>query len=128
MKVHRQFLAVATLALISLTNSSQAAIDLNFGLYTSNKPTSMVRKFRPILDAIEDRISERLGESVQIRMQVAKDYNKGIEHLASGKVDFKVWPRFLCRSETRKLWVENTRYGARTKTEGVLWNHMCQTG
>jgi phosphonate transport system substrate-binding protein len=63
-------------------------VELSFGVYTSNKPTAMVRKFRPVLDALEERLAEELGEPVKVRIQVAKDYSQGIEHLASGKVDF----------------------------------------
>ncbi len=67
---------------------AHAEIQLSFGVYTSNKPTEMVRKFRPILNAIKGPLAETLGTEVHIRIQVAKDYTQGIEHLASGKVDF----------------------------------------
>lgn len=65
-----------------------AVEQLNFGVYTSNKPTAMVKKFKPIMKAIEKHMSRNLGERVKIRIQVAKNYNQGISHLASGKVDF----------------------------------------
>ena len=29
-----------------------ATVNLSFGLYTSNKPTAMVKQFRPVLDAL----------------------------------------------------------------------------
>ena len=65
-----------------------AVEQLNFGVYTSNKPTAMVKKFKPILKAIEKHMSRTLGERVKIRIQVAKNYKQGVSHLASGKVDF----------------------------------------
>ena len=88
MKLHARAVGVAAIALLLLSAPTHATIHLSFGLYTSNKPTSMVRQFRPVLDLMEVQLSELLGEAVEIRMQVAKDYSQGIEHLASGKVDF----------------------------------------
>lgn len=83
---------VATLAclvgMVAFPVTSLAVKHLSFGVYTSNKPTAMVKKFRPMLNALEEDLEKRLGEAVKIRIQVAKDYTKGIEHLATGKVDF----------------------------------------
>ncbi len=89
-----------SLALIAVTSgllfSGQAlsekidenGITLSLGLYTSNKPSSMVRKFRPIVKHLELKMSEKLGKNVNIRMQLAKNYEQGIQHLTAGKVDF----------------------------------------
>jgi len=48
----------------------------------------MVRVFKPALNELEARMSEKLGREVDIRMQIAKDYDQGISHLTTGKVDF----------------------------------------
>jgi len=48
----------------------------------------MVRVFKPALKELETRMAEKLGRDVDIRMQIAKDYDQGISHLTSGKVDF----------------------------------------
>ncbi len=61
---------------------------LHFGVYTSDKPTAMVKKLRPILDILEKRISEELGRQIEIHMQVAPSYEAGINALVEGKVDF----------------------------------------
>ncbi len=84
----KTLLLTAALASLLAAGPASATIHLSFGLYTSNKPTTMVRQFRPVLDILEARASETLGTPVEIRIQVAKDYEQGIEHLASGKVDF----------------------------------------
>jgi len=76
------------LTLLAQYGPAHGDVELSFGVYTSNKPTAMVRKFRPVFNAIEKRLAEELNEPVKIRIQVAKDYSQGIEHLASGKVDF----------------------------------------
>lgn len=67
---------------------NSADVTLSIGLYTSSKPSAMVSKFRPIVSMLEDKVSEKLGRSVRIRMQIAKNYEKGIDYLSAGKVDF----------------------------------------
>lgn len=61
---------------------------LNFGVYTSDKASDMVRQFRPALSAIERGLQERLGERVEVRMQVASSYQRGLDDLVEGRVDF----------------------------------------
>ena len=67
---------------------ARADVGLKFGVYVSDKPTEMVRKFRPVLDALEASMSGELGEPVHIKMHVAGDYEAGIEDLVTGAVDF----------------------------------------
>lgn len=79
------FLAAA----LGLVNSaSNAEVALNFGVYTSDKPSTMVKKFRPILDKLEHDLSRQLGETVSIHTQVARSYDQGVENLTEGRVDF----------------------------------------
>lgn len=75
---------------LAISNSvlAEEALRLNFGVYSSNKPSAMVKIFKPTLKELESRMSEKLGREVDIRMQIAKDYEQGISHLTSGKVDF----------------------------------------
>lgn len=67
---------------------SYAEINLTFGVYTADRPKSMVIAYRPVLSALEEVLSEKLQESVSIRLQVASSYQKGIEALVAGTVDF----------------------------------------
>ena len=67
---------------------AQAKVMLSFGVYASDKPSAMVRQFRPILNVVEMRMTEMLGEPVEIRLQVSKTYEQGIADLVNGKVDF----------------------------------------
>ena len=67
---------------------AQADLTLSFGVYSSDKPSSMVKQFRPILNVLEKKMSVIRGEPVQISMHVAKSYQQGLEDLVSGKVDF----------------------------------------
>ena len=81
-------LAPLFLALAAGIFPAWADVDLKFGVYVSDKPTEMVRKFRPVLDALEASMSGELGEPVHIKMHVAGDYEAGIEDLVTGAVDF----------------------------------------
>lgn len=79
---------VAFLVLAAAIPLARAETTLAFGVYTTDKPTSMVNQFRPLLDALEAGLSERLGEPVTIRMQIAKTYEEGLQDLVKGRVDF----------------------------------------
>ena len=80
--------ALLTSPMLNAEQSTADVLTLSLGLYTSNKPSTMVRKFRPIVQQLEQEMSARLGKTVSIRMQLAKNYQQGIEHLTAGKVDF----------------------------------------
>ena len=67
---------------------ARAEIALVFGVYTSDKPTSMVNQFRPLLDKLEDDLSERLGDAVSIQLRIARSYEEGLADLVEGRVDF----------------------------------------
>jgi len=80
--------AAAAAIFLSTSVWADGPVRLNFGVYSSNKPSAMVKIFKPTLQELEDRMSARLRRDVDIRMQIAKDYEQGISHLTSGKVDF----------------------------------------
>ncbi|MEM9897811.1 MAG: PhnD/SsuA/transferrin family substrate-binding protein [Pseudomonadota bacterium] len=88
-KLAKNAVAVA-FATTMLSNPSKAwaEISLTFGTYTADKPTATVRKFKPFLDVLAERMSEELGEPVVIRMKIAKTYAGGIAQLVNGEVDF----------------------------------------
>ena len=79
--------AIFASAALSATPAG-ADIKLTFGTYTADKPTDTVRKIKPVLKYLENSLSRQLGEPVRISTQVAKDYDKGISQLITGKVDF----------------------------------------
>ena len=81
-------LIISGLCLAGATSVAQADIVVTFGTYAADKPTVTVRKFKPLLHALEAALSERLGESVRIRTEIATTYARGIEDLVSGRVDF----------------------------------------
>lgn len=87
---HAAALALSTTLLLTGAAAADGGepVQLEFGVYSSNKPSAMVRVFKPALNALEKSMSETLGREVDIRMQIAKDYDAGVEALTSGDVDF----------------------------------------
>ncbi|AZV81080.1 phosphonate ABC transporter substrate-binding protein (plasmid) [Parasedimentitalea marina] len=74
--------------LVALPMAAQADVTLTFGTYAADKPTDTVRKYRPFLTFLADRMSVDLDEPVTIKMKIAKEYDAGIDHLATSEVDF----------------------------------------
>ena len=66
----------------------QEKVLLTFGVYTSDKPTTVVKQFRPVLNVLQGVLTKSLAKPVQIKISVAKSYEIGIEDIVSGKVDF----------------------------------------
>lgn len=77
-----------SVGLCLLPMSAQADMTLVFGTYAADKPTDTVRKYRPFLSYLAERMTVELGETVTIKMKIAKEYGAGIHHLANGDVDF----------------------------------------
>ena len=86
----RTFALLLSVLAASFATSTQAAekLRLNFGVYSSNKPSAMVKLFRPALKELESTMTKKLQREVDIRMQIAKDYDQGISDLVNGSVDF----------------------------------------
>ncbi|TNJ45938.1 PhnD/SsuA/transferrin family substrate-binding protein [Phaeobacter sp. B1627] len=68
--------------------AARAEITLVFGTYAADKPSAIVRQFRPFLTFLENRMELLLEEEVTIGLRISKDYEESIEDLALGRVDF----------------------------------------
>jgi len=78
--------ALLTLSLFSATLS--ADIELKFGIYATDRASTLVKKFKPVLNALEERMTAILGEPVTTKIVVAKTYEGGFTNLRDGVVDF----------------------------------------
>jgi phosphonate transport system substrate-binding protein len=67
---------------------AMADINLVFGTYAADKPSTTVRKYKPFLKYLAQEMTEILGEPVNIKMKIAKEYEASISHLATGEADF----------------------------------------
>ncbi|MHC4514453.1 MAG: phosphate/phosphite/phosphonate ABC transporter substrate-binding protein [Planctomycetota bacterium] len=63
-------------------------LDLTFGVYTSDKATTMYRKFTPVLEHLQERLEKQLHRSVDTELRIYKTYNEALEAFVAGKVDF----------------------------------------
>lgn len=80
---------IASAALtMAIAVPARADIDLVFGTYAADKPTETVKKYKPFLNYLSQEMTVALGEPINIRMRIAKEYATGIDHLANGDVDF----------------------------------------
>ena len=98
----KNFTITLLLILSSTTNPAYADINLTFGVYTSDKASTMVQMFRPLLNALESSLTEKFSETTHISLQVASSYDQGIDDLASGRVDFaRMGPASYITSHSR---------------------------
>jgi len=61
--------------------------DLRFGVYATDKPTVVVKKFGPMVAELQRLLTKNSGRQVHIKLEVASTYEKGIHAAASGEVD-----------------------------------------
>jgi len=75
-------------SLLIASFSAMADLQLRFGLYTSDKPSDMVKQFRPVLNVLEKDLALKLKKTVKIKLKITNSYEKSIQNLVNGKVDF----------------------------------------
>jgi phosphonate transport system substrate-binding protein len=61
---------------------------LNFGVYTSDKPSEMYKQFRPILKYLENTASRNLNNRTKIKLRIFKSYEGATRALVDGTIDF----------------------------------------
>lgn len=71
-----------------LPSVSEDIPTLSFGVYTSDKPSEMYKKFKPMLRYIEDEIATRIEDSPQIKLVIYKTYELALEAFINGEIDF----------------------------------------
>ncbi len=62
-------------------------VELRFGVYATDKPTVVVKKFGPMVAELQRLLTKRSSRQVRIKLEVASTYEKGIQAAASGEVD-----------------------------------------
>lgn len=63
-------------------------LDLTFGVYTTDKPTVMYRKFMPLVEATQEAMQRELKREVAIDFRIFKTYEEAREALVAGTIDF----------------------------------------
>jgi len=60
---------------------------ITFGVYTSDKPSAMYRKFKPILNYLENRM-RREGLTADISIKIYPSYSAALDAIVNAEVDF----------------------------------------
>jgi len=63
-------------------------LNLIFGVYQSDKATTMYRKFLPVIEAIQDIMEKKLEQTVDIEIKIFKTYQLANDAIVEGSVDF----------------------------------------
>ena len=78
---------IATLSLETTATGAESLV-LNFGVYTSDKPSEMYKKFRPMLKYLESTSAQELNCKTEIKLRIFKSYEEATEALVDGTIDF----------------------------------------
>ena len=70
------------------TSASVNIPTLTFGVYTSDKPSEMYKKFKPMLRYIEDEIADRIEDAPQIKLKIYSTYELALKAFINDEVDF----------------------------------------
>ena len=79
------YLAICMLA--TVLSQPVYAETITFGVYTSDKPTTMYLKFKPILAYLEDRLGWA-GVNAGIEIKIYPSYSRALDAIVNGEVDF----------------------------------------
>lgn len=63
------------------------ASDIKFGIYTSDKPSDMYKKFRSVINYLENDLKKN-GIDTKIKLKIYSTYDAAIDGLAKGEYDF----------------------------------------
>ena len=74
------------------TAPASADVDLMFGVYAADQRVKMMWQCGSLVSAMEERMSEDLGEPVIIEVDINQNYDQGVEDVTAGLVDFARFP------------------------------------
>jgi len=83
-----KFISVIFSLLFFIDAFATEHINLKFGIYGSDRISEINRKFTPVLNKIKINMTQSIGIPVNIEMVFYKTYEKGIQAIVEGKVDF----------------------------------------
>lgn len=78
---------IFSIFLLLFTYTVLVAEDLTFGVYTSEQPSVMYKKFKPVIDYLENDLKKN-GIDKEIKLKIYPTYEKAIEGLVNSEYDF----------------------------------------
>ncbi len=91
MQIHLKRFVIKVLVFLIVMLIAEKEVNaetISFGVYTSDKPTSMLQKFQPVVEYLQKQIEKR-GMSEVIRVKIYPSYSKAIDALVNGYPVFK---------------------------------------
>lgn len=89
--MNRSTLVALTLLVAAPQVAAQSKVkstSLTFGVYTSDKATTMYRQFTPVIEFLQASMEERMKSPVEIELRIYKTYAEAFDAFVAGKVDF----------------------------------------
>jgi len=80
--------SIVILFLLAPSIGLAETVKLKFGLYGSERRSSLDEQFNPILTELENKLSRSMGKKVEIERVFFKRYTEGVDAIVSGDVDF----------------------------------------
>ncbi len=74
--------------LLASTATVQSQQIVTFGVYTSDKASTMYVTFNPVMNSLKAKLSENLGDTVDIKIKIFKTYGEGLAAIVNSDVDF----------------------------------------
>ncbi len=82
------FIKLSMLLFLSLFATISSAQTVKLGVYTSDKPSTMYIKFKPIVDYLSKDLSTRLNEDIKVELKIYKTYQQAQDALIKGEYEF----------------------------------------
>jgi len=80
---------IAAIAAVTPANGEDTfTLSLNFGVFSPENSTAVVRRYMPTLKVLEQSMTAKLNRTVDIRMYIATEKDQGRTLLDQGNVDF----------------------------------------
>ena len=67
---------------------SNSLLTLQFGIYRTDKASTLYKSFLPIIVGLQDGLEAELKRPVEIEIKIFKTYQEGLDSLVNGTVDF----------------------------------------
>ena len=63
-------------------------LTITFGIYQTDKPTEMFKKFQPMTSHLADSLSVALKQPTAVELKILRSYEDGLDAIVDGTVDF----------------------------------------
>jgi len=81
-------LSISIIALSQEDEDKEKSISISFGVYQTDKPTEMYKKFIPIIEYIQNDLEKKINKPVDIHFSIFNSYDEARKALIQGNIDF----------------------------------------